>query len=69
MNSHPQCVKDEDGCGYPEWLSTSPRDQFLVHRLSRCYPLLIHGLSTILWIKGVLGGHTRDETASDILRT
>lgn len=55
MNSHPQCVKDEYGCGYPEWLSTSLRSRFLVHRLSRCYPLLIHGLSTILWIKGFSG--------------
>ena len=52
VNSRPQCVKDEDGCGYPLRLSTSPRGRILIHRLSRGYAPLIHGLSTILWIKG-----------------
>jgi hypothetical protein len=52
VNSRPQCAKDEDGCGYPLRLSTSPRGRILIHRLSRCYAPLIHGLSTILWING-----------------
>ena len=59
MNSHPQCVKDGDGCGYPAELSTSPCSGILVHRLSRCYARLIHGLSTILWTSEILG---REET-------
>ena len=59
VNSRPQCVKDEDGCGYPLRLSTSPRGRILIHRLSRGYAPLIHGLSTILWISQILG---RDET-------
>ena len=51
IHSHPQCVKDGDGCGYLTELSTSGCGRILVHRLSRCYPPLIHRLSTILWIK------------------
>ena len=61
VNSHPQCVKDGDGCGYPAGLSTSPRGRILIHRLSRCYAQLIHGLSTILWINRTLGVDKRME--------
>jgi hypothetical protein len=59
MNSHPRCVKGGDGCGYPAELSTSPHGGILIHRLSRCYAPLIHGLSTILWTSEILG---REET-------
>lgn len=51
MNSRPQCVKDGDGCGYPSQLCTAIRGRILVHRLSRGCAPVIHGLSTILWIR------------------
>ena len=69
IHSHPQCVKDGDGCGYLTELSTSGCGRILVHRLSRCYPPLIHRLSTILWIKGIPGESVRCGGGSDILRT
>ena len=59
IHSHPQCVKDGDGCGYLTEFSTSGCGRILVHRLSRCYPPLIHRLSTILWIKGIPGESVR----------
>ena len=64
MHTRPQCVRGGDECGYPHELCTADGSSILVHGLSRRYPLLIHELSTILWIKGIPRIHGGGKAAS-----